>query len=152
MLPISTSGTQHANQSSASTSSTVDASGSAINHSVPSSNIPPHVPPANQSSPPTTQYKYMFPLEDKSTPRRVLDRVLDTSVPIPVKDLIVASPEFRKQFRDLTTVKRVTNTSSNSVQVHELSGLDPVSVSRDFGDKVHWNDDGLIVAHHSLPL
>ena len=94
----------------------------------------------------------MFPLEDKSTPRQVLDQVLDTSVPIPVKDLIAASPEFRKQFRDLTTVKRVTNTSSNSVQVHELSGLNPASVSHDFGDKVHRNDDGLIVAHHSLLL
>ena len=94
----------------------------------------------------------MFPLKDKSAPRRVLDRVVDTSVPIPVKDLIAASPEFRKQFQDLTMVKRVTNTSSNSVQVHELSGLDPASVSRDFGDKVHWNDDGLIIAHHSLPL
>ena len=86
----------------------------------------------------------MFPLKDKSAPRQVLDRVVDTSVPIPVKDLIAASPEFRKQFQDLTTVKRVTNTSSNSVQVHELSGLDPASVSRDFGDKVHRNDDGLI--------
>ena len=49
-------------------------------------------------------------------------------------------------------VKRVTNTSSNSVQVYELLGLNPVSVSRDFGDKVHRNDNGLIVAHHNLPL
>ena len=152
MLPISTSGTQRTNQPSALTSSTAEASGSATNRSAPSINIPPRVPPANQSSPPTIQYKYMFLLEDKSTPRQVLDWALNMSVPIPVKDLIAVSPEFRKQFWDLTMVKRVTNTSSNSVQVHELSALDPVSVSPNFGYKVHRNNDGLIVAHHSLLL
>jgi hypothetical protein len=78
--------------------------------------------------------------------------VLDTSVPVPVKDLFAVSPEFRKQFQDIMTVKRVTNPASNSVQVNELSGIDPSVVNRDFGDRVHRNEDGLIVAHHSLPL
>jgi hypothetical protein len=85
-------------------------------------------------------------------PRRVLDWVLDTSVLGPVQDLFVVSPEFQKQFQDIMTVKRVTNPASNSVQVNELSGIDPSMVNRDFGDRVHQNEDGLIVAHHSLPL
>ena len=94
----------------------------------------------------------MFPLEDKEAPRQVLDRVLDTAVPVPVKDLFAVSPEFRKQFRDLTMVKRVTNQATNLVQVNELSGLDPDAVGCDFGNRVLRNDEGLIVVHHSLPL
>jgi len=49
-------------------------------------------------------------------------------------------------------VKRVINPSTNLVQVNELSGLDPDAVGRDFSDQVLRNDEGLIVAHHSLPL
>jgi hypothetical protein len=78
--------------------------------------------------------------------------VLDTSVPVPVKDLFAVSPEFWKQFRDITMVKRVTNPASNSMQVNELLGIDRSAVNRDFGDQVHHNEDSLIVAHHSLPL
>jgi hypothetical protein len=82
----------------------------------------------------------------------VLDRVLETSVPVPVKELFAVSPEFRKQFHDLTTTKWVTSGSANHVQVNELSGHDPDHVSREFGDGILQNEDGLIVAHHNLPL
>jgi hypothetical protein len=81
-----------------------------------------------------------------------LDRVLETSVPVPVKELFAVSPEFRKQFRDLTTTKRAVAGSGTSVQVNELSGRDPEHVSREFGDRILRNEDGLIVAHHNLPL
>jgi hypothetical protein len=49
-------------------------------------------------------------------------------------------------------IKRGTNPTSNSVQVNKLSGIDPSVVNHDFGDRVHRNEDSLIVAHHSLPL
>jgi len=49
-------------------------------------------------------------------------------------------------------VKQVINLSTNLIQVNELSGLDPDGVSHDFSDQVLRNDEGLIVAHHSLPL
>ena len=49
-------------------------------------------------------------------------------------------------------VKWVTNSSTNIVQVNKLSGLDPDAIGHDFGDQVLRNDEGLIVAHHSLPL
>ena len=42
--------------------------------------------------------------------------------------------------------------STNTVQVNELAGRDPSEVDRAFGDRMHRSDDGLIVAHHSVPL
>ena len=42
--------------------------------------------------------------------------------------------------------------STNTVQVNELAGCDPGKVDQAFGDHVHRSDDGLIVAHHSVPL
>ena len=59
--------------------------------------IPPCVLPANQLLVPTAQYWYSFPMEDDTVPRRVLDQVLGSNVPIPVKDLLIVAPEFRKQ-------------------------------------------------------
>ena len=35
----------------------------------PTGTIPPHVPPANQPLVPTTQYRYLFPMEDDTAPR-----------------------------------------------------------------------------------
>jgi hypothetical protein len=111
---------------------------------------------ANPSSPysPAGQYRYSFPLEDDTAPKRVLDRVLETSVPVPVKELFAVSLEFRKQFHNLTMTKRVTSGSGlvDHVQVNELSGCDPDHVSGEFGDRILHNEDGLIVAHHNLPL
>ena len=92
--------------------------------------IPPHVLPANQLLVPTAQYWYSFPMEDDTAPRRVLDWVLGSNVPIPVKDLLIVAPEFRKQLYELITVKHVTtNPSSHVVQVNELSGHDPLVVA-----------------------
>ena len=42
--------------------------------------------------------------------------------------------------------------STNTVQVNELARHDPGEVDQAFGDRVHRSDDGLIVAHHSVPL
>ena len=92
--------------------------------------IPPHVLPANQPLVPAAQYWYSFPMEDNTAPRWVLDWVLGSNVPVPVKDLLIVAPEFRKQFHELITVKHVmTNPSSHVVQVNELSGCDPLAVA-----------------------
>ena len=42
--------------------------------------------------------------------------------------------------------------STNTIQVNELAGRDPGEVDRAFSDRMHRSDDGLIVAHHSVPL
>ena len=113
-----------------------------------SSNVPPQAPNANQSSrySPNSQYRYWFPLEDEAAPKQVLDRVLETSVLVPVKDLFSVSPEFRKLFRNLTTMKRITMGLANTVQVNELSGRNPEQVSREYGDRILRNEDGVTVA------
>jgi hypothetical protein len=67
-----------------------------------------------------------------------------------VQDLLSVSPDFRKQLRDVTTSKHVTSVSV--VHVNELSGRDSGSVSHEYGDRVLRNEDGLIIAHHTLPL
>ncbi|KAF9232558.1 hypothetical protein BU15DRAFT_67348 [Melanogaster broomeanus] len=61
-------------------------------------------PDTSASRPPPA---YSFPLEDETAPKQVLDRVLESTVPVPVKDLFAVSPDFWKQFRDMTTTKRV---------------------------------------------
>ncbi|KAF8548029.1 hypothetical protein OG21DRAFT_1489720 [Imleria badia] len=104
------------------------------------------------SSSTTNNHKeYSCPIEDKTAPCQILDRVLETTVPIPVKDLLSVAPEFRKQLRELATTKRIPVTG-NVVQVNKLSGRDPHAIDQEFGDRVHRNDDGLIVAHHSIAL
>ena len=56
--------------------------------------------------------------------------MLGSNIPIPVKDLLIVAPEFRKQLCELITVKHVmTNPSSHVVQVNELSGHDPLVVA-----------------------
>jgi hypothetical protein len=129
---------------------------SAASAAPPSSSSSPSRPIAANPLPPN-QYRYSFPLEDETAPKRVLERVLEASIPVPVKDLFAVSPDFRKQFHDMTTTKRVTaplvaHASMPTVCMHELSGRNPGSVAQEYGDRVLKNDDGLIVAHHSLPL
>ena len=49
------------------------------------------------------QFRYLFPLEDKTAPKHLLDRVLATTVPVLVQELIAVAPEVRKQLKDLST-------------------------------------------------
>jgi hypothetical protein len=88
---------------------------------------------------PPNQYRYLFALKDETAPKRVLEQVLEVSMPVPIKDLFTVSPEFRKQFRDMTTTKRVTapliaQVTTPTVYVHELSGRNPGSISQEYGD------------------
>lgn len=104
-------------------------------------------PLANQ---PTTQYRYTFPLEDKEADKRVTDRMLDTSVSIPIRELIAVSTDVRKVFKDMTTTKRVT---VGTALVNELTGA-PVTKQyiKDNDEFLKRSDDGRIVADHFKPL
>jgi hypothetical protein len=97
--------------------------------SFPKSNIPNHFETANTSAPvPSRQFRYVCPIEDKTTPCHILDKVMETTVSIPVKDLLSVAPEFHKHLRELATTKHIPVTT-NIVQVNELSGCDPDAVS-----------------------
>ena len=124
-----------------------------LSSTTPSTSNPFQTDSANTSSSfnPQGQFRYSFPLEDKTAPKRLLDRVLATTVPVLVRELIAVAPEVRKQLKDLSMAKRIP-VSTNTVQVNELAGRDPGEVDWAFGDRVHQSDDGLIMAHHSVPL
>ncbi|KIN99090.1 hypothetical protein M404DRAFT_56562, partial [Pisolithus tinctorius Marx 270] len=106
------------------------------------------------------QYHYSFPLKDEATPKHIVERVLETSIAMPVKELFAVAPEFCKQFRDITMAKHITTNEievvrsddEEGVQVNELTGHDPQRTMREYGDRVIHGDDGSIVAHHTLPL
>ena len=100
---------------------------------------------------PSGQIRYSFPLEDETTPKRLLDRVLVTTVPVPVREPIAVAADICKQPKDLAIAKHIP-ISTNTVQVNELAGRDPGAVDRAFGSCVHHSNDGLIVTHHSIPL
>ena len=120
----------------------------------PSSSMPSSTSSnANGSSSfvPSSQYRYSFPLEDKTASKRMLENVLAANVKVPVKDLFAVAPDFQKQFREITVTKHIA-ASTNVVQVNELSGRDPDLVEREYGDWILRNNEGLIVAHHNLPL
>ena len=96
--------------------------------SFPKSNIPNRFEAANGSAPaPSGQFRYVCPIKDETAPRHILDKVLETTVPIPVKDLLSVAPEFRKHLCELATTKRIPVTT-NVVQVNDLSGRDPDAV------------------------
>ncbi|KIO04903.1 hypothetical protein M404DRAFT_105924, partial [Pisolithus tinctorius Marx 270] len=125
---------------------------------VPMAIVPSQTPyPAARNQ---NQYHYSFPLEDEATPKRIVERVLETSVAMPVKELFAVAPEFRKQFRDITMAKHITaneievvrSDNEEGVQVNELTGRDPQRTTREYGDRIIRSDDGSIVAHHTLPL
>ena len=107
----------------------------------------PTEPPANQSS---TQFRYTFPLEDKGADKRVTDRMLDTSVSIPIRELIAVSTDVRKVFKDMTTTKRVT---VGAMSINELSGApstkEYIKSNQEF---LKRSDDGRIVADHFKSL
>ena len=118
----------------------------------PSTSIPFQNDSANTPSfNPQGQFRYLFPLKDETAPKCLLDRVLATTVLVPVQELIAVAPEVHKQLKDLSMAKHIP-VSTNTVQVNELAGRDPSEVDWAFGDRVHQSDDGLIVVHHSVPL
>ena len=120
----------------------------------PSSSMPSStLSNANASSffVPSSQYRYSFPLEDETASKRMLDNVLAASIEVPVKDLFAVAPDFRKQFHEITVTKCIA-ASTNVVQVNKLSGHDPELVEHEYGNRILWNDEGLIVAHHNLLL
>jgi glutamate synthase domain-containing protein 2 len=103
--------------------------------------------PANQSS---TQFRYTFPLEDKGADKRVTDRMLDTSVSIPIRELIVISTDVRKVFKDMTTTKRVT---VGAMSINELSSAPSTKEYLESNQEfLKCSDDSRIVVDHFKSL
>jgi hypothetical protein len=107
----------------------------------------PDDPPANQSS---MQYEYAFLLEDKDADKRIVDRMLDSTISMPMCKLIAVSTNVRKVFKDLTTTKHIT---VGTVFINELSSMPE---TQDFLKKydgcLQRSDDGRIVTEHFTSL
>ncbi|KIN93864.1 hypothetical protein M404DRAFT_103349, partial [Pisolithus tinctorius Marx 270] len=125
---------------------------------VPTAVVPSQTPyPAARNQ---NQYRYLFPLEDKAVPKRIVECILETSIAMPVKELFAVAPEFHKQFRDITMAKHVTTNKievvrsddEEGVQVNKLTGRDPQRTAREYGDRIICGDNGSIIAHHTLLL
>jgi len=105
---------------------------------------------ATSSSSSSMQYRYSFALEDKDADKRVVQRLLECNINMPVRELFAVSPDVRKQFRDLTTTKRVT---VGTVSVNELSSQQTTEeFMRAFDQDRLRSDDGKVVADHFAPL
>jgi hypothetical protein len=116
-----------------------------------SSMAPPvAAPTAKNPTPALNQYRYSFALEDKEADKRMVERLLDSNLNIPMHKLFAISPDVRKQFHDLTTTKRVT---VGMVSVNELSSqlmIEEFICTFD-QERLH-SDDGKVVVDHFVPL
>jgi len=109
--------------------------------------ITPNNPPANQLS---TQYRYAFPLEDKDADKCIVDRMLDSTISMPMCELIAVSTDVRKVFKDLTTTKHVT---VGTISVNELSSAPEMQeFLKKYDGCLQRSDDGRIVAEHFTSL
>jgi hypothetical protein len=119
---------------------------SSTSNSMPLQPAPPLPTPTMQS----TTYCYAFTLEDKEADKRVVKRLLDSNLNIPVRELLAVSPDVRQHFRELTTKKRIT---VGMVSVHELSGQPATDAwLKQYEGMRLRSDDGKIVADHFTPL
>ncbi|KAG2128930.1 uncharacterized protein EDB93DRAFT_1108854 [Suillus bovinus] len=71
----------------------------------PATKAPTATPATAASSLQAPQYCYVFLLEDKDAEKRVIDKILDTDVSLPIRDIIAALPDIRKAIKDLTMSK-----------------------------------------------
>jgi hypothetical protein len=107
----------------------------------------PDDPPTNQSS---MQYRYTFPLEDKDMDKCVVDRMLYSTISMPMHKLIAVSTDMRKVFKDLTTTKRVT---VGTVSVNELSSTSEMQeFLKKYDGCLQRSNDGRIVTQHFMSL
>jgi len=107
----------------------------------------PDDPPANQSS---MQYRDAFPLEDKDVDKHLVDHMLDSTISMPMRELIAVSTDVHKVFKDLTTTKRVT---VGTVSVNELSSApETQEFLKKYDGCLQRSDDGRIVTEHFMLL
>ncbi|KAG1867265.1 hypothetical protein DFJ58DRAFT_723939 [Suillus subalutaceus] len=98
----------------------------------------------------STHYRNLCALEDKEADKRIIERLLQSSINIPVCELLAVSPDVRKQFRDLTTNKCVT---VGTVSVNELSSQEMTEeFMQAFNQDQLRSDDGKVVADHFVPI
>jgi hypothetical protein len=95
------------------------------------------------------QFKLVFPVEDLTASDRIVNKILDLPITMPMCNVLSISPEVKKQLQEQTATQWVT---TNTISVNELAGRNPEDVWGPYDRTLHHNDAGLIVRHHSVPL
>ena len=88
-------------------------------------------------------FHYKCPIEDKADAKKVLDRILNVSIPVTARELLSLSPDVRKQVKESTMTKKV--------KAAAFVGVDPIS---HFLNSLNACDchEGLVVAKESHAL
>ncbi|KAG1850266.1 hypothetical protein C8R48DRAFT_778243 [Suillus tomentosus] len=135
--PISAPTSAKAPPKGASPSSSTPSSSTPVSSSSSSPSQSSALPPSSSSTPTqapaqSSSYRYAFALEDKEADKHVVERLLDSNLNIPVRELLAVSPDVRQHFHELTTKKCITVGAVSDVRMR--------------------SDDGKIVADHFAPL
>ncbi|KAG1849034.1 hypothetical protein F4604DRAFT_1935122 [Suillus subluteus] len=84
------------------TTSTLTSSSSSLPATSSSSYDPPTANPSSM------QFRYTHLLEDKEANKKVINQMLDSSISIPMRELIAVSTDIHKVLKEMTTTKHVT--------------------------------------------
>jgi hypothetical protein len=76
-------------------------------------------PPLSAPTAQSTTYHYAFALEDIQANKRIVKRLLNSNLNIPIQGLFAVSPDVRQHFCKLTMKKHVM---VGAVSVQKLSG------------------------------
>jgi hypothetical protein len=97
------------------------------------------------------QYRYSTPIEDPVIVLKVVNHTLDVPISITQRELLSISPEARKQYKELTTTRRV---SAGTMEVGKLEEVPDNSPAGYSGCAIHDPDgtDDLQVGRDSIPL
>jgi hypothetical protein len=100
---------------------------------------------SNTSGP---QYHYSTPVEDPAIILKVVNCTLEVPVSITQRELLSISPEVQKQYKELTTMQRV---SADTTEVGKLEEVPDDSLAVYSGCTIH-DPNGTNNLHDSIPL
>jgi hypothetical protein len=75
------------------------------------------------------QYRYSTPVEDPAVVLKVVNHALDVPISITQRELLSISPEVRKQYKELTTTRRVSAGTTEVSKLEEVPDDSPAVYS-----------------------
>lgn len=110
--------------------------------SIPTPSTPPEAPAPLISSQP--QYRFSTPIEDPVKVQNVIERSLDTTFPISVREFLASSSDARKLIKDQVTTRRIPTANVSAL---EETATDEYDLSTTFLNQHTPATSSLIVAN-----
>jgi hypothetical protein len=79
------------------------------------------VQPAERSTRPDPQYRYVTPIEDPALIKKIAQQTLDTSITISTRELLSVVPDIRRHIKDQLVTKRVATAALAVNEVEEVT-------------------------------